>query len=111
MTANEIYNVIYDASVKGYHLADSTYGLPWIERSDVEAMGEGLFVVRFRCPVERTHDVFFGAVDRDVRNALGAETFFAEELKRENGIPFAECVWVINVPDGKKEGSSGHAHG
>lgn len=97
---DKLFDLIYDRCVYGYRFTDDYYGIPWIEKSDIEDKGDGLFVIRFRCPTEKTHHVFFGVMAEDVCNALNCSLHFIHETRWEcysedNKLPYEECVWVI----------------
>lgn len=99
----EVYDIIYDACRKGYHFTDHYYGIPFIEQSDVEESEGGIFIVRFRCEPKYLHDVYFGQMAKDVCKELRSELRFIHERKQEWGIPFEECVWVLQPGEIKEQ--------
>lgn len=92
---DNLYDLIFTESVKGYRFTDEEFGEPWISRSDIEERGEGLYVIRFRCPPHMIHEVHFGSMAADVCKALNCEVHLVHHIKMEHRIPFEECVWVI----------------
>ena len=91
----ELYDLVFTQSVKGYRFTDDEYGEPWIEEKDIEGKGDGVSVIRFRCPVGRLHKVFFGEMAKDVCKAMNCGLHLMHKQKTEYGIPFEECVWVL----------------
>ena len=94
MTAEGIYNIIACRCEEGYALVDDINGLPLIEKDDVEESGAGLFTVRFRLPSDKLGAL--GRVARNVCDEVGSEMHVYAAEKKEYGIPFHECVWVID---------------
>ena len=93
----ELYGIIEDACCRGYRFTDSYYGFPFIELSDVEETEGGIFVVRFRCEPKYLHEVYFGRMAEEVCKAVSSGMHFIHERKQEWGIPFEECVWVLQT--------------
>lgn len=96
--AEKLYDLIYNESVKGYRFTDNELGMPWIEQKDIEDRGDGVFVVRFRCPIGYVHEVHFYAMAEEVCKAIGSPMRFIHQVKREHGIPFEDCAWILQ-PD------------
>lgn len=99
----KIYDIIYDASRNGYHFVDKETGSEFIDIDDLEEKGNGIYVLRFRCPPEYMHHVYFGRMAEEVCEKLHSEIRFIHEKKQEYGIPFEECVWVIQVGEKHQE--------
>ena len=97
--ADKLYDLIFNESVSGYRFADNEFGEPWILRSDIESKGEGLFVIRFRCPVERMNELYFWRMANDVCKKIGCELNVIHETRYEFGLPYEECAWVIQKPN------------
>ena len=92
---DNLYDLIFSESVKGYRFTDEEFGEPWIGRKDIEEKGEGLYVIRFRCPPNMIHDVHFGRMAADVCKTMNCEVHLVHHLKMEYKIPFEDCIWVI----------------
>ena len=92
-----VYDVIYDACIYGYHFADPYYGMPLIEPNEVEEQENGIYVIRFRCEPQYLRKVYFNRMASDVCNRLRSGLHFIHKAKREWGIPYEECVWVIQI--------------
>lgn len=95
---DRLYDLIFNESVAGYRFADNEYGEPWIARGDVQKAGDGIFVIRFRCPVERMEELYFWGMAKDVCVKLGCELNVVHETRNEYGLPYEECAWVIQKP-------------
>ena len=93
----QVYDLIYEASVRGYHFSDKVYGLPFIELSDIEEKGDGIFIIRFRCEPQYLHEVYFGRMAKEVCASLKSGMHFIHEFKMEWGLPYEECVWVLQL--------------
>lgn len=98
----KIYDIIYRACTHGYHFADQYYGIPFIEQNDLTEEGDGLYVIRFRCEPQYMHQVYFGRMCEEVCRAVRSEIRYIHERKREWGIPYEECAWILKVGE-KKE--------
>ena len=98
-----IYDIIYQQSVKLYRFTDNEYGIPWIEKKDIEIVDGGVYVIRFRCPVEKLGAIFFKAMAKDVCTLTNNDMHFFHEIKKEYNIPYAECVWVLSPKEEDKE--------
>ena len=98
-----IYDIIYQQSVKLYRFTDTEYGIPWIDRGDIEIQGGGIIVIRFRCPINHVRDGYFGDMAKDVCALTNNDMHFFHEIKKEFNIPYAECVWVLNPKEGNRE--------
>lgn len=90
-----MYDMIYDKAVVGYCFTDNEFGIPWIERSDIEDRGEGIFVLRFRCPPDRVSDAYFGIMADAVCSEMNCALHFVHMTKTEYGLPFEDCVWIL----------------
>ena len=93
--ADKLYDLIFNESVKGYRFTDEELGEPWIRREDIEDKGGDLYVIRFRCPPNMTHEVHFGSMAADVCKAMNCMVHLVHHLKMEYKIPFEDCIWVI----------------
>lgn len=98
-----VFDVIYDACRWGYRFTDTEYGIPLIELGDIEETGEGIYVVRFRCEPHYVKAAYFGQMAEDVCAALRSGMHFLYEIKREWGIPYAECAWVLQLGEQDRE--------
>lgn len=89
-----LYDLIDERSCRGYRFCESYVTLPYIHKEDIEDRGNGLFVVRFRCPVENE---FYGMPDvvKEVCERIGSGEHFVYEKKEEFGLPFIEAAWVL----------------
>ena len=120
--AEKLYDIIYDESVWGYRFTDTFYGIPWIELSDIEDKGNGLFVIRFRCPPEYMHKIHFGEVAEDVCERVRSGMHFFHQTREEvysekAKLPYEDCVWVIQENESQianggnyKEQEDGKSH-
>ena len=93
--ADKLYDLIYRNSIIGYRFADNEFGIPWIERSDIEEKGVGVYVIRFRCPPDRVHEVYFGGMARDVCKELNCCLHFIHETRYEFGLSYEDCIWIV----------------
>ena len=93
--ADLLYDLIYNKSVIGYRFTDDEFGIPWIDRGDIEEKGGGVYVIRFRCPLDKVQDLYFGAMAKEVCEELNCCVHFIHATKREYGLPFEDCIWVI----------------
>lgn len=100
---DRLYDKIDRQSVKMYRFTDNEYGIPWISKGDIESRGDGIYVIRFRCPPEKLAQIYFWSMAADVCREIGCEINFFHEIKEERNIPYAECVWVINEPEEEEE--------
>lgn len=91
---DKLYDLIDERSCYGYRFCENEYSLPWIRKEDIEDRGDGLFVIRFRCPVffER-----YGMkqVIREVCEKVGSDEHFIYKKSKEYGLEFIEAVWVL----------------
>lgn len=89
-----LYDLIDERSCRGYRFCENYITLPYIHKEDIEDRGNGLFVVRFRCPVENE---FYGMPDvvKEVCERIGSGEHFVYEKKEEFGLPFIEAAWVL----------------
>lgn len=92
-----VYDIIDRACCRGYRFTDDFYGIPIIELKDLEEKEDGIYVIRFRCKPQYLHHVYFGRMAEDVCSLLRSGMHVVNETRREWGIPFEECVWVIQV--------------
>ena len=97
---DDLYDTIRDKCTVGYRFTDNYCGIPWIERSDIEDKGNGIYVVRFRSPVEYSKDLFFGRMSRDVCEALNCNLHVLHKTKHDLyfgkiGQEYEEYVWVL----------------
>lgn len=91
---DKLYDLIDERSCYGYRFCESEYSLPWIRKEDIEDRDDGLFVIRFRCPVffER-----YGmkSVIKEVCERVGSDEHFVYKKSEEYGLEFIEAVWVV----------------
>ena len=99
---DRLFRLIYEESRKGYCFTDPYTGIPWIRYEDIEDKQNGLFVIRFRCPTQQIHQVHFGEMADAVCRELNSGLNFFHETRHEDGLPFEDCVWVLQE-DSKKE--------
>ena len=92
-----VYDVIDKACCWGYRFTDNYYGLPFIELNDLEEKENGIYVIRFRCKPRYLHHVYFGSMAEDVCKTLRSGMRFIHEFKKEWGLPYEECVWVLQI--------------
>ena len=93
----KVFDVIYDASRRGYRFADSYYGIPFVELNDIEETGNGIYVVRFRCEPQYMRPYYFETMAKRVCEELRSRLHFAHAAKIEFGMPYEECVWIIQI--------------
>lgn len=93
--ADKLYDLIYEKSVEGYCFADDEFGMPWIDRGDIEEHGGKVYVIRFRCPANRAHHAFFGRMAEKVCEEMNCRLHFIHSTKWENKLPFEDCIWII----------------
>lgn len=96
---DEIYDLIEDACNPWFTDEES---IPWIGREDIEDKGDGIYVIRFRCPFEV---LFYNRVPLDkvvekVCSELKSEIrYFCKdrEVQYVEGTwqRYYDCVWVI----------------
>ena len=96
-TREKVYEVISKECCRGYRFTDNYYGLPFIEQNDLEEKENGIYVVRFRCEPIYLHHVYFGRMAEDVCKTLRSGLHFVHEFKTEWGLPYEECVWVLQI--------------
>lgn len=99
---DRIFRLIHESSCKGYCFTEPDTGIPWIRYDDIEDKGNGLFVIRFRCPTQYLHESHFGSMSNAVCNELNSDLNFFHTTKQEYGIKFEDCVWVLQK-DSRKE--------
>ena len=99
-----IRKIVVDRCEIGYNLTDDECGFPLIVESDIEDKGDGLFIARFRLPVEKR-----GALERVAKlvcGDVGCDLHLYVTEKREYNLPYLDCAWVIvpdELPDGPTE--------
>ena len=99
---DEFYNLIYAKCVKGYRFTDNYYGIPWIEKGDIEDKGNGLYVLRFISPVEYAKEGYFGRVAQEVCQALHCDVHVFHKTKEDVyfgkiRMSYEDYVWVVQV--------------
>ena len=99
---DRVFRIIYELAIRGYCFTEPETGTPWIRYDDIEDKGNGLFVIRFRCPTQHLHEAHFGLMANSVCNELNSDLNFFHTKKQEYGIPFEDCVWVLQK-DSKKD--------
>jgi hypothetical protein len=98
---DRLFRLIYEQSRIGYCFTEPDTGIPFIRHDDIEEKGNGLFVIRFRCPIEYTHNVYFGCLADAVCKELNSDLNFFHSTNQKYGIHYEECVWVLQR-DGRK---------
>lgn len=99
--ADELYKIIFEESRRGYRFCErDDCALPIIRREDIEEIETNIFVIRFRCHIERMQpENMFKSVAKDVCNETKSELHFfhTERVAQYAGVklPYEECVWVI----------------
>lgn len=106
-----LYEIIDERCCYGYRLCENEVALPWIRKEDIEDKGDGLFVIRFRCPVE-SEKYGLPQVVKDVCERVGSKEHLIYEKKEEYGLPFIEAAWVLQrgevyVSEGSSSGCGG----
>lgn len=97
-----IYDLIDDACSDCWRFTDDE-GRPWIDKDDVENKGGGIYLVRFRCPIEamQTRTAFDKVVEKVCRELRSEIRYFCKvrEERYTEGIRlfYEDCAWVINV--------------
>ena len=95
---DEIYNLIEDACRLCFEDED---GVPWIRREDVEDKGGGIYVIRFRCPLDAllTRIPLNRVVEKVCRELKSEIRYFCgdREVQYVDGIKqrYYDCAWVI----------------
>ena len=92
---DKLYLLIHEKSVVGYRFTDDEFGIPWIEKGDIEEKGGGVYVIRFRCPPDKVQDVYFGRMAEAVCKELNCAVHFMHKTRWEYGLPFEDCIWVV----------------
>lgn len=98
---DRVFAIIYDACRWGYRFTDPYYGIPLIEKEDIEEKENGIYVIRFRCEPHYLHRIRFGEVSEAVCKALRSGMHFVHEQKTEWGLPYEDCAWVLQVGEEK----------
>lgn len=93
--SDRLFHLIYEESRRGYCFTEPETGISWIRHQDIEDKGNGLFVIRFRCPTDRTHAVYFGKMADAVCKEMNSIVNFFHATKSEEGLAYEDCVWVI----------------
>lgn len=96
---DRLYDIIDRISSKGYRFTDNEYGFPWIRKEDIEHRFNGIFVIRFRCPVG-FEKYGFPQVAEEVQCEIGAKGDYVIEKRKEYGIPFIEGAWALQAAEG-----------
>lgn len=96
---NAIRKIITDRCEFGYVLVDDC-AFSLIPQEAVEDMGSGVFVAKFRLPIERKHALM--RVTHLVCGDIGSEEYVFVKQEVEYGIPYLDCIWVI-APDPESE--------
>lgn len=95
---DNLLSVIEEESTRGYICADDEYGLPYVRKEDFEDMGNGLYVIRFRCPSGAYGRYGVEKMTDAVCSDLHVEKHVFMHDRMEYGLPFLECVWAIQMP-------------
>lgn len=99
---DDLFNLIYDKCVWGYRFTDNYYGMPWIEKKDIEDKGNGIYVIHFRSPVEYAHESCFGSMAKEVCTSLNCKLHVFHKIKKEVyfgkiQLEYEDYVWVIQL--------------
>ena len=95
---DEVYALIEEASNLCFTDED---GRPWIERDNIEDKGDGIYVVRFRCPQEALYTrVSLNRLVEKVCKELKSEVRYFCSLREIQYTLFVkqrfyECAWII----------------
>lgn len=100
---DRIFRIIYDNSTRGYSFTEPSSGIPWIRHEDIEDRGDGIFVIKFRCPQNYINGVHFWYMANRVLDSMKSKPRLFHETKTENGISYEDCIWVIQEGDSEKE--------
>jgi len=100
---DRLFRIIYDSSTRGYSFTEPSTGIPWIRYEDIDDRGDGVFVIKFRCPQNHINEVHFWEMANRVLNEMHSKPMLFHEKKEENGIPYEDCVWVIQAKDNIQE--------
>ena len=100
---DRLFRIIYDNSTRGYSFTEPSSGIPWIRHEDIEDRGDGIFVIKFRCPQNYINGVHFWYMANRVLYSMKSKPHLFHETKTENGISYEECIWVIHEGDREKE--------
>ena len=92
---HELWRLIEDACLEGYRFSDHEYGIPYIEEKDLECLGDGLSVLRFRFPAGDYFKSCLRDVVSDVCARLGVAVHLEIADRVEYGLPYCEAAWVI----------------
>lgn len=112
MCATAVYSAIARHCEDGYSLVDERSGLPLVGAEDVEDSGCGFFTVRFRVPVGKER--MLERVARRMCEEVGSELHLFVKDGEEYGVPFKDCVWVIDpqrAPKLTERQGGGQSHG
>lgn len=95
---DEIYDIIENASALVFADED---GRPWIEKSAIEDRGDGIYIVKFRCPIIALYNTAMlnlvvervcSILHSDIRYFCGErEVSYCGNIRQR----YYECVWVI----------------
>lgn len=98
--AERLYWVIDRIFSKGYRFTDNEFGIPWLRPEEIEDKGEGIFVIRFRCPEASVYGHRHLDAVEEVCAAVKSECRFFVSHKQEVigkvSLPYAECFWILN---------------
>lgn len=92
----KLYDIIDKWSCYGYRFCGNDISLPYIEPSDIEYKGDGVFVIRFRCPVGMER-YGFPQMAKDVCAELKCEEHFWTKVEEEYGLKYVDGAWVLQV--------------
>ena len=87
-----IRKIITDRCEFGYVLVDDC-AFSLIPQESVEEMGGGVFVAKFRLPLDRKHALM--RVAHLVCGDVGSEENVFVKHDVEYGVPYLDCIWVI----------------
>lgn len=96
---DRLYDIIDRIASKGYRFTDNEYGFPWIRKEDIEHRFNGIFVIRFRCPVG-FEKYGFPQVAEEIQNEISAKGEYVLQKRKEYGIPFVEGAWALQAEEG-----------
>lgn len=95
-----VYDLIDDACSFCWRFADSN-GRPWIGKEDIEEKGNGIYVVRFRCPLSAAYQhIAFEKIASEVCQKLRSSLRYVfkigeEQYTKDIKLSYEEIAWVI----------------
>lgn len=96
MNIDEFRKLIVDKAEEHYRFSDNEYGLSLIAKEEIVEEGPGIAVARFRLDVKQgLHLQFFA---KYICNLIHDEVRVLIDRREEYGLPYLECVWVMQIP-------------